>query len=441
VKSKRCLPPFFLSELIVFLTAVCSLSFSVFLFYTAFGLLSTKIIVFGIAAVAPSIICCVCLCAMLKKSRTERMDEPAEQEKNPTMQSVASDKPILQPEPAYDSESVQKQEQEKLLKRARTVQEQLCRPVVSELCNSISHSLSSTTEPLSKELLGIKESCASFLTAVSAYDDDIKKHETMMLLKEESSAFYRDLNGLAVTIQSVFSLLENRVTNLKTVSSRIEGISVDIGEISAQIRLLSFNASIEAIRAGAAGAGFRVIAGEIKRLSADTETKLADIKKTLDETNAIFSEISGCLKENEAKVGEVLDQRQKGFVSLTKTLEGYFPKLESLYERVMKLIGTLSKSMDVISPVVQLHEITSQEIGNVSRVVEYFSIQMEKNETKEPPDNQSKDDCAAIETEARAIRRFLTTEDELHALEHGILKAAPDAHVDLAINTTGIQLF
>jgi uncharacterized protein YoxC len=415
--------------------------FSVFLFYTAFGLLSTKTIVFGIAAVVPGIVCSVCLCAMLKKTSAKCMDVPAVQEKDPSLQSVDSDKPVLQTEPTYDSEFVQKQEQEKLLKRARTLQEQLCRPVVGELCNSISHSLSSTTEPLSKELLGIKQSCASFLTAVSAYDDDIKKHETMILLKEESSAFYNDLNGLAATIQSVFSLLENRVTNLKTVSSRIEGISVDIGEISAQIRLLSFNASIEAVRAGAAGAGFRVIAGEIKRLSADTETKLADITKTLDETNAIFSEIGGCLKENEDKVSEVLDQRQKGFVSLSKTIEGYFPKLESLYERVMKLIGALSKSMDVISPVVQLHEITSQEIGNVSRVVEYFSTQMGKNETKEPPDDQSEDDCTAIETEARAIRRFLTTEDELHALEHGILKAAPGAHVDLAINTIGIQLF
>jgi archaellum component FlaC len=377
---------------------------------------------------------------MLGRTRAECGGLHGANEEEPALRNAASGT-IAPAAPVHDPEFVQKQEQEKLLRHARTLQEQLCGPVICELCNSISHSLSSTTEPLSKELLGIRESCATFLATSAAYDDDIKEHRTMTVLEEESGAFNKDLDGLAATIQNVFSLLDDRMTNLKTVSSRIEKISVDIGEISAQIRLLSFNASIEAVRAGAAGAGFRIIAGEIKRLSADTETKLSDIKKTLKETNGIFGEIGRSLKENETKVGEVIDQRQKGFDSLSRTLEGYFPKLESLYEKVTGLINTLSESMDVISPVVQLHEITSQEIGNVTRVIEYFGVRMAESETKVPHDGPDGADCAEIETEAREVRRFLTTEDELHALERGIQKVAPGAHVDLSMNTTGIQLF
>ena len=57
--------------------------------------------------------------------------------------------------------------------------------------------------------------------------------------------------------------------------SKIGDVSEEINEIASQTTLLALNATIEAARAGDAGKGFTVVAGEVKALSGQT-TKATD---------------------------------------------------------------------------------------------------------------------------------------------------------------------
>jgi methyl-accepting chemotaxis protein len=314
-------------------------------------------------------------------------------------------------------------------------------PVIGELCSSISHSLSSTTEPISAELLHIKQSNEIFLKNISSYESDIKDKAAIIRLHNESDMFNNDLKSLSNTIEDVFSTLNGHMVELKTVSSHIGDIAGDISEISEQIRILSFNASIEAARAGDAGSGFRIIAGEIKRLSSDTEGRLAEIRKMLNETRIIFGNIAAGLDENKVKILDVVAQRQTGFAVFEQTLDGYFPKLEKLYDGVLGIINSLTKSMDVISPVVQLHEITSQEIGNLKLVTGDFCTYVEKKAENTCPSPVPEPGKEAASTIASEIRHRLTTENELRALERGIRQTVPDTDIDIAINNRRIELF
>jgi methyl-accepting chemotaxis protein len=401
------------------------------------GSLNLKIILFSIAVVFPEVISIILICRL---SEEMRQSDTRVQEEETVVPAAEEKEPVS---PAAPGISAEKEYAARVSSAVCdiAVRTRLLCPVIGELSSSISRNLSSTTEPISAELLHIKQSSETFLTNIRSYESDVKDKAAIVRLRSESDLFNKDLQSLSGTIQDVFSTLDSHMADLKTVSGHIGDIAGDIGEISEQIRVLSFNASIEAARAGAAGSGFRIIAGEIKRLSSDTEGRLSEIRKMLDETRTIFANIASSLNDNRNKILDVVSQRQTGFSIFERTLENYFPKLESLYEGVIGIINSLSKSMDVISPVVQLHEITSQEIGNLNLVAGDFCTYVEQKVEKTCPSSVTPPDRDNAASVASEVRRRLTTENELRALERGIKKTVADAEINLAIDNRGIELF
>lgn len=69
-----------------------------------------------------------------------------------------------------------------------------------------------------------------------------------------------------------------------------------IENASTQLTLIGFNASIEAKRAGAAGAGFNVIAQEVRTLAEKNSKQTAEIEKTLDGIKKSMGDINNQIK-------------------------------------------------------------------------------------------------------------------------------------------------
>ncbi len=74
--------------------------------------------------------------------------------------------------------------------------------------------------------------------------------------------------------------------------AHITNISRKIQDLTEQTNLLSLNAAIEAARAGQAGAGFAVVAGEVKGLAMNAEQAAAEIQ---DITSKLETEIKKAL--------------------------------------------------------------------------------------------------------------------------------------------------
>lgn len=318
-------------------------------------------------------------------------------------------------------------------------------PVFKELCYSISKNLSSTTEPLSEELYKIKKDMSTFLNNVKQYEDEVKNHRMLNQVSSECSHIQNDMQTLDTNIRDVFGEVEVKITNLQIVNDKIGGIAKSITDVSEKIRILSFNASIEAARAGKAGSGFRVIANEIKNLSTMTDTYLAQIWETLKETQGVFDTIRLTIKENADDMFKVLNERQSGLKDFIQVLQGYFNDFANLFDSVNEVIDTLSGSMNKIAPVVQLHEITSQEVENMEKVIQDITKNINDVYTAMPNAKKIEPNDARMNSEAKTvsqeIRRRLTTERELQALKEGISKIAPNAKIDLGINTKSIELF
>lgn len=93
------------------------------------------------------------------------------------------------------------------------------------------------------------------------------------------SESFSDVGQKVIEIETATKLFSE---TLKLLSDQMEIITEythTIKEISKQTNLLSINASIEAARAGTAGNGFRIIAGEVKKLSETTESTSQEIAK------------------------------------------------------------------------------------------------------------------------------------------------------------------
>ena len=105
----------------------------------------------------------------------------------------------------------------------------------------------------------------------------------------------KDINGAQASIGSASNAGLGAVQRVRTA---VEGVGVEVGavvmtlrdvakaaesitQIALQTRLVAFNASVEAKRAGDAGRGFGVVAGAVKDLAGKVEQSSKDIMRTI----------------------------------------------------------------------------------------------------------------------------------------------------------------
>lgn len=123
-----------------------------------------------------------------------------------------------------------------------------------------------------------------------------------------------NMDNVSANIQaletSFATIKDSAAASSKAVEST-DSIVKAIENASTQLTLIGFNASIEAKRAGAAGAGFNVIAQEVRTL-ADKNTKQAnEVESTLNEIKksitGIYAQLKAC-NDEVAKNADVIVQ-------------------------------------------------------------------------------------------------------------------------------------
>ncbi|MBR1403724.1 MAG: hypothetical protein IJ558_06055 [Treponema sp.] len=110
---------------------------------------------------------------------------------------------------------------------------------------------------------------------------------------------------------------ENLISQAKVISNQIN----DIQNISAQTNLLSFNASIEAARAGNAGKGFRVIANEVKKLSGDTSKTSEEIKLNVENLVNSITNLEKITRNNSQSLDDLANETEETLNKFAKVRE------------------------------------------------------------------------------------------------------------------------
>ena len=103
---------------------------------------------------------------------------------------------------------------------------------------------------------------------------------------------------------SAITEAQESVVKLSEKSKEISGVVSTISNIAMQVNLLAINAAIEAKRAGRHGAGFGVVAEEVRKLAIRAKSSAESINQVVDDNNSqsriVVSSMEEAVKHSEA---------------------------------------------------------------------------------------------------------------------------------------------
>ncbi len=153
--------------------------------------------------------------------------------------------------------------------------------------------------------------------------------QTIAAASEEVAASSQELAANAALLNQRLERLGVTGQSMVHNIGKSDTILMFIRDIAANTNLLGLNASIEAARAGEQGRGFSVVAQEIRKLSANSQVSVKEIKGILE---SMRGEITQIEQEIDA-VDKISSQQKAASYEISKAIEA----LTGLATRVQEL--------------------------------------------------------------------------------------------------------
>lgn len=138
--------------------------------------------------------------------------------------------------------------------------------------------------------------------------------------------------------------LEESIKNIEMLSKKISKITKTIDDISFQTNILALNAAVESARAGEMGAGFSIVAEEVRKLAEKTAEATKNIAVLISETvEKIDYSVEKSAQTN--KEFNIVDKSALKVTELTKEVSQAFNEQHNGIEQINKAIMILDKEL------------------------------------------------------------------------------------------------
>lgn len=283
-----------------------------------------------------------------------------------------------------------------------------------------SDTMKNIIEDVNGQVAATEEISNTLTNFVEAIKDINREAYTTKTLAEKtlnnSKVGYENLNSNIEkfkVINNQMDIINEETAELKTYAKSIDEIVDLIKSISSQTNLLSFNAAVEAARAGNAGKGFAVVADEIRVLAQNathSSSKISEIlhniinkievvDKSVDRTKSLVKEESVSILESKHLINDIIINSNEVCTASDKTLEDLKEQSVSLEEIKIALEELSDKGANIfdkaehqMAAINFLHEHLlesfnfSNELSNISGALKfltkkytYSSDSLEKN--------------------------------------------------------------
>lgn len=184
---------------------------------------------------------------------------------------------------------------------------------------------------------------------LDALNGDVRTVETALA---DNSKNLEVMNGQMETVKctmketnEVFRILESRMDEISKVTEQLNSIS-------SSTTMLALNASIEASRAGQAGAGFAVVASKVKELAVDSNACTMQVVNVMHAMYDQIRKTTSQLEESTAAIDDslgALDELKSGFDTLTNQFSSLYGNIEAQNSNVTGVEAIFTELKDKIT--------------------------------------------------------------------------------------------
>ncbi|MEL6778387.1 MAG: methyl-accepting chemotaxis protein [Cyanobacteria bacterium J06597_16] len=214
---------------------------------------------------------------------------------------------------------------------------------------------------------------AATATEIAATSEELSQTMSQVVELSESAAMTAtagraDLSNMADTIQQLIvstSTISSKLGLIDDKANNISAVVMAITKVADQTNLLSLNAAIEAEKAGEYGAGFSVVAREIRRLADQTAIATLDIENMVQE---MLSSVSAGVMEmdkftqdvnnNAQSIGQISEQ----MAQIINQVQSLVPEFETVNDG---MLAQSASAHQIRAAMEQLRETSSQTTDSV----------------------------------------------------------------------------
>jgi methyl-accepting chemotaxis protein len=183
----------------------------------------------------------------------------------------------------------------------------------------------------------VKEISATSQELLRAMVEIADAAEKTTILAKEGRQGLKGMETSMQTLSSATGSISGKLTTIRAKAARINSVVTAITKVADQTNLLSLNAAIEAEKAGEAGAGFAVVAREIRRLADQSAIATLDIEQMVEEMQEA---VTSGVEEMRDLSGAV-----QGGIGSAETIRGQFGEIIERVESIAPRYETVQQGM------------------------------------------------------------------------------------------------